>query len=83
MSVGRELLAGAALAQQVPALVELFFDLLEPRLLGAVERVAPFALAFSEAQFLADEFFDASENLFVLHAPDATQLSRVIIPAWC
>ena len=57
--------AGAALAEQVPALVELDLDLVEAGLLPLVETFAG-GLAF-EGVLLLDQGADAVEDLLVVH----------------
>jgi hypothetical protein len=57
--------AGAALAEEVPALVELDLDLVEAGLLVVVEAFAG-GLAF-EGVLLLDEGADAVEDLLVVH----------------
>jgi hypothetical protein len=57
--------AGSALAEEVPALVELDFDLVEAGLLVVVEAFAG-GLAFEDV-LLLDEGADAVEDLLVVH----------------
>jgi hypothetical protein len=73
--------AGAALAQQVPALVEGDLDLVEAGLLGLVEAVAG-GLAL-EGVLLLDQGADAAEDLPVVHGASLYCICWWAAPAAC